>query len=149
MIAVALGAAVGLVLGLLGGGGSILALPALVYGLSQPVGVAVPTSLLGVGAAALVGMVPKALAHQVRWGVAMVFGGAGTATSFAGAWLNHQVGGDVVLLGFAALMAVVGTLTLAGRGGAEGRAPVEPTDGRWALIIAAGAGVGSSPACSA
>lgn len=139
VMAVVLGVVVGAALGLLGGGGSILAVPALVYGLGQPVAQAVPTSLLVVGAAAAVGAVPKMRAGQVRWAVAGVFGGAGVATSFAGAWVNQRLSEDVVLAAFAVLMAAVGLHMLRGqrvtpRGWVSG--------GRWVAVVAAGAGVG-------
>jgi hypothetical protein len=58
-IALALGAVIGVVLGLLGGGGSILAVPALVYGVGLDLKQAIPVSLIVVGIAAAVGAVPN------------------------------------------------------------------------------------------
>lgn len=141
IVAVGLGVVVGAFLGLLGGGGSILAVPALVYGLGQPVAQAVPTSLVVVGTAAAVGAVPKMRAGNVRWGVAGVFGGAGVATSFAGAWVNHRLPDDVVLIGFAVLMAAVGLRMLSSRGTGP-TTPDHITGGRWLAVVATGAGVG-------
>lgn len=142
IVAVGLGLLVGAFLGLLGGGGSILAVPALVYGLGQPVAQAVPTSLVVVGIAAAVGAVPRMRAGNVRWGVAGVFGGAGVATSFAGAWLNHRLPDDVVLIGFAVLMTVVGLRMLSGRGTTNVAVRDHITGGRWLAVVATGAGVG-------
>lgn len=142
VVAIGLGVLVGAFLGLLGGGGSILAVPALVYGLGQPLAQAVPTSLVVVGTAAAVGAVPKMRAGNVRWRVAGVFGGAGVATSFAGAWLNHRLPEDVVLIGFAVLMAVVGLRMLSGRGATGTTTRDHITGARWLAVVATGAGVG-------
>lgn len=57
--ALGLGLAVGILLGLLGGGGSILAVPALVYGVGTPLAVAVPTSLLVVGISSATAVLPR------------------------------------------------------------------------------------------
>lgn len=139
--AVALGAAVGAVLGVLGGGGSVLAVPALVYGLGQPASQAVPTSLAVVGAAAAVGVLPRIRAGQVRWAVAAVFGAAGILASFAGAWVNHRLPEPVVLAGFALLMVVVGGRLLLGSTPETGRALASPR-ARTLALVAAGAVVG-------
>lgn len=61
-----LGGVIGTLLGLLGGGGSILAVPALVYILHLDVPQAIPISLLVIGAASAVGVIPKLRAHQVQ-----------------------------------------------------------------------------------
>lgn len=61
-IALAVGAVIGVLLGLLGGGGSILAVPALVYVLGLPVEQAIPMSLIVIGTASAVGALPKAKA---------------------------------------------------------------------------------------
>lgn len=140
--ALALGAVVGGLLGLLGGGGSILAVPALVYGLGQTVGTAVPTSLLVVGAAAAIGAIPKMRHGDVRWGIALVFGGAAIATAFAGAWVNHRLDDATVLVAFALLMALVGVRMLRGGDPVEDREVDRVSPGRWALVVGVGAGVG-------
>ncbi len=57
--ALLLGLIVGALLGLLGGGGSILAVPALVYGLGLPLSEAIPSSLIVVGAASAVAVIPR------------------------------------------------------------------------------------------
>ena len=140
--AVALGAGVGALLGLLGGGGSILAVPALVYGLGLSVSAAVPTSLLVVGGAAAVAVVPRAFRGEVRWAVALGYAAAGIPTSLVGAALNHRLDDGVVLVAFAALMAVVGVRKLVGP---SARAPeVTRLAGamRWLGVVGAGAGVG-------
>lgn len=107
VIALAAGLAIGVSLGLLGGGGSILAVPALVYLLDQPIDAAVPTSLLVVGTASVGGAITHARGGDVRWKTAVGFALPGLATSFAGAWVNSRLDQDVLLLVFAGLMVVV------------------------------------------
>ncbi|GAB3001309.1 sulfite exporter TauE/SafE family protein [Amycolatopsis acidiphila] len=108
LVAAALaGLLIGLALGLLGAGGSILAVPALVYAAGQPLASAIPASLLIVGVSSAAAVIPRLRAGTVRWPVALVFGAAGVPAAFAGAALGHLVPPRFLLLGFAVLMAVV------------------------------------------
>ena len=112
------GGLVGLVLGLIGGGGSILAVPLLVYG----VGVASPhvaigTSAIAVALSALANMIAHARAGNVRWPCAIVFSLAGVAGAFAGATVGKQLDGQNLLVLFGILMIVVGALMLRKRAG--------------------------------
>ncbi|MFN2494592.1 MAG: sulfite exporter TauE/SafE family protein [Pseudonocardiaceae bacterium] len=104
--ALVLGAAIGLLLGLLGGGGSILAVPALVYGAGLPLSAAVSTSLLVVGVSSAAAVLPRLRAHQIRWRIAAIFGVSGAAAAFAGAAVNHLLAPRLVLAGFAVLMVI-------------------------------------------
>ena len=106
--ALGLGLAIGILLGLLGGGGSILAVPALVYGVGTPLAVAVPTSLLVVGISSATAVLPRLRRGQVAWRIAGVFGAAGAGAAFAGAAVNRLLDPRVVLVGFAALMVAAG-----------------------------------------
>jgi uncharacterized membrane protein YfcA len=106
LLASPLGFLIGLSLGALGGGGSILAVPALVYAAGQDPKAATATSLLLVGSAALVGMGTHWRAGRVRVGTGIVFGVTGIAGSLAGSALNHRLDPDVLLLGFAGLVLV-------------------------------------------
>ena len=110
--ALGLGLAIGILLGLLGGGGSILAVPALVYGVGTPLAVAVPTSLLVVGVSSATAVLPRLRQGQVAWRIAGVFGAAGAGAAFAGAAVNRLLDPRVVLLGFAALMVAAGVRML-------------------------------------
>jgi len=103
------GALVGLTLGLVGGGGSILTVPILVYALGESVHLATGTALAIVGANALIGAWEHRRAGRVRLPVALVFGGAGILGAFAGSWLNHLAPERLVLLGFALLMLAAAT----------------------------------------
>jgi len=113
-----LGLSTGAALGLVGGGGSILAVPALVYGLGMPIGQAVPTSLLVVAGTAAAGVLPRLRRGEVRWPVAGVFGAAGAGAAFGGAAVNRLLPDRALLGALAALMLVVGVQLL--------RRPPEP-----------------------
>ena len=104
LLGLGLGAVIGLLLGLLGGGGSIVTVPALVYVMGQPVELATGTSLVIVGLNAAFGALNHSRAGRVRWRTGLAFGAAGITGALAGAWLNHQVRGALVLFLFAFLM---------------------------------------------
>lgn len=116
-VPVGLGLVIGALVGLLGGGGSILAVPALVYLAGQDLRQAVASSLVVVGVTSLVALVPRLRAGQVAWRIALLFGAAGAATAFAGAAVNRLLPDGVVLALFAVLMAGAGARMLAGRPG--------------------------------
>jgi len=98
------GALIGLALGSLGAGGSILTVPILVYALGLPVQAATGTSLAIVGLNSAAGAVDYLRRGRALPRTAVAFGGSGLAGALAGAWLNHQVRGDLVLVLFAFLM---------------------------------------------
>jgi uncharacterized membrane protein YfcA len=106
--AIALGAVIGVLLGLLGGGGSILAVPALVYGVGTPLAAAIPMSLLVVGVSSATAVLPRLRARQVQWRIAAVFGAAGAMAAFAGAAVTRLLDPRLVLVGFALLMIAAG-----------------------------------------
>ncbi len=110
--AVGLGLVIGVLLGLLGGGGSILAVPALVYGAGVPLVAAIPTSLLVVGISSATALLPRLRKGQVQWRLAGVFGTAGAVSAFAGAAVNRLLDSRLVLVGFAVLMVVAGVRML-------------------------------------
>jgi uncharacterized membrane protein YfcA len=103
---VALGLLIGLALGALGGGGSILAVPVLVHLAGQSPAAATATSLVAVGAASLAAALRHARAGNVRWGAAGVFVVAGVPGSWLGAAVNDRLDGDVLLLVFSGLVLV-------------------------------------------
>lgn len=142
--ALVLGLVVGVLLGLFGGGGSILAVPALLYGVGMPLATAVPTSLLVVGISSLAGVIPRLRSSQVRWRIALVFGITGAGAAFGGAALNRVLDPRVVLGGFAALMvaAGVGMLREQVEVGGDCALPGGGVNWRSCLPKAIGAGVG-------
>jgi uncharacterized membrane protein YfcA len=106
LLASPLGFLIGLSLGALGGGGSILAVPALVYVAGQDPKSATTTSLVLVGAASLVGAHRHWRAGRVQLGTATVVGLAGVGGSLVGSAINRGLDPDLLLLGFAGLVAV-------------------------------------------
>src|SRR6266516_193835 len=112
LLAIGVGLLIGLSLGALGGGGSILAVPALVYLLGQSPHQATATSLLVVGGAAGAGAIIHARAGRVRLREGAVFGVLGIAGSYAGSRLSAAVPASLLLAGFGLLMlAVAVTMT--------------------------------------
>jgi len=106
LLASPLGFLIGLSLGALGGGGSILAVPALVYAAGQDPKGATTTSLVLVTITALIGIIPHWRAGRVRLAAGTVFGLAGIGGSLLGSAWNEAVDADVLLLAFSALMLV-------------------------------------------
>lgn len=92
---------VGFVLGLLGGGGSVLAVPILVYALHVPVKPAIATSLIVVGLVALIGFLSHARQGTVATKVALVFGPFAVVAAYAGARIAEHIAGETQLIIFA------------------------------------------------
>ncbi|THJ64692.1 sulfite exporter TauE/SafE family protein [Arthrobacter echini] len=105
--ALILGLVVGIVLGLVGGGGSIIAVPALVYGVGLSTAEAIPTSLLVVGASSLAALVPR-LRGSINWPVALIVGAAGIPAAWAGAAVGRFLNPEVLMLAFAVIMVFAG-----------------------------------------
>lgn len=104
VIALLAGAVIGVLLGALGGGGSILTVPVLVYGLGQGTGAATTASLVIVGITSAVAAAGHHRGGQVRWGPGLVFGLLGSVTALLGTLAARAVAPALLLLGFAALM---------------------------------------------
>lgn len=108
-LAIGSGVAVGLVLGLVGGGGSILAVPLLVYVVGVPSPhVAVGTAAIAVALNAAVSLGAHAWRGAVKWRCALVFAGAGVAGSLLGAELGKAIDGQRLLALFGLVMIAVG-----------------------------------------
>ena len=106
LVASPLGFLVGLSLGALGSGGSILAVPALVYAAGQAPQEATATSLLLVGVAALSALPAHYRAGRVEVAPGVAFGLTGIGGSFAGTAINRRLDPDVLLLAFSGLILV-------------------------------------------
>lgn len=135
---IVLGFVIGLSLGLLGGGGSILTVPALVYLLGQTPQAAVTTSLAIVGANSLMGASFHRAQGTLDWRVAFIFGGAGMLAAYLASGVSKLLPPAVLLVGFAVLMLVIGLFMLVH--------PDVPTAGSaprplW-LVVASGGLVG-------
>ncbi|MFI0907209.1 sulfite exporter TauE/SafE family protein [Streptomyces sioyaensis] len=111
------GLLIGLLLGALGGGGSVLAVPALVYLLGESPHEATAGALIVVTAGAVTGLVCHARAGRVRWAAGTAFGALGTAGSYLGSRWSAALDPTVLMAAFAGLMLVVAAmLLLRGRG---------------------------------
>jgi uncharacterized membrane protein YfcA len=116
------GVGVGFTLGLVGGGGSVLAVPLMVYvvGVADP-HVAIGTSAFAVAANAVMSLLNHARAGHVKWRCGGIFAASGLLGALAGSTLGKSVDGHRLLFLFALVMIVVGLVMLRGRG-----APGEP-----------------------
>jgi hypothetical protein len=130
--------AIGLSLGLLGSGGSILTVPVLHYLVGQPEKLAIGGSLLVVGLIAASAAVPYALQRQVDWRNVAWFGLPGMLGAWLGATLAHWVPGPVQLTAFAGVMLVAAWRML--RGGPPGHGDDRP---HRLAVVAGGFGVGA------
>lgn len=136
VLGVALALLIGVSLGLLGGGGSMLTVPILLYAFDLPPRVAITTSLLVVGATSVAALIPHARAGRVRWSVGALFG----ATSMAGAYLAGRVSkhipAGVLVLAFGVMMAVTAVTMLRRRPVPQGAAAPAPPPAApsWGII---------------
>lgn len=146
LLGLALSLLIGSLLGLLGGGGSILAVPILVYVVGLDPKLAIAVSLGVVGIASLVGTFTHIRAGNVDFRTALLFTGGSAIGAFGGARLSNLVDGRVQLLVFAAMMLIVAVSMLRGK-----RTSVETVEGahdvRWTrraiiLTLIRGLGVG-------
>jgi uncharacterized membrane protein YfcA len=132
--------AIGLSLGLLGGGGSILTVPVLHYVLRIEAHDAIAMSLVVVGATSLVALVPHARAGRVQWRVGLAFGAASVVTAFMGGRLGTAFSGEGLIAAFALVMLAAGGAMLV-----RARAPAmtrDPRKVRLSRVIAIGLGAG-------
>ena len=131
LLAVAAGALIGLSLGALGGGGSILAVPVLVYLLDQSASQATTGSLVVVGVTSLIGAIAAHRAGNVLLDRGLVFGLVAIGGAVAGAEASDRVSEEVLLAAFAALMLLVGGMLawrqLRHRRGDDARHVARPT----------------------
>lgn len=106
------GALSGGALGLTGGGGSILAVPLLVYFVGENIHLAIGTSLVAVGVTSLISSVSYMRQSLVKFKIALYMAAPGLISTYLGALINKQVKGPVLLLIFAILMIYIGYLMI-------------------------------------
>ncbi|MFD3658169.1 sulfite exporter TauE/SafE family protein [Streptomyces sp. NPDC058620] len=95
---------VGVSLGILGGGGSILTVPILVYLAGQGTKEAIATSLFVVGVTSIAALIPHARAHRVRWRTGLLFGAFGMVGAYGGGRVAEYIPGTALLVAFALMM---------------------------------------------
>lgn len=139
LIGLILSAGIGLSLGLVGGGGSIVTVPVLVYVLGVEAREAIGMSLAVVGATSLVGSWLHLRKGNVDLKTGGLFGASGVFGALAGARLTYLVTPSTLMLLFATLMFVIaGAMLLKGAGGAG----LEAREVQSAKAVGAGFGVG-------
>lgn len=114
-LSIALAVCVGIALGLLGGGGSILTVPLLAYVAGLDARHAIATSLLVVGVTSAIGAIAHARAGRVQWRTAVLLGFAGMAGAYAGGRLARSIPGPALMLAFAGIMIAAAIAMLCGR----------------------------------
>ena len=114
MIAI-LAALIGVVLGLLGGGGSILAVPVLAYGASLPAKEAIATSLVVVGTTSVFALIPHAFRGHVAWRTGAIFSATAMVGAYLGGLAAGAFSGTTLLLLFAAMMVATALAMFHGR----------------------------------
>ncbi|MGH2919816.1 MAG: sulfite exporter TauE/SafE family protein [Solirubrobacteraceae bacterium] len=143
LLAIPLGLAIGLIVGSVGGGGAILALPVLVYVLGEAPGPASTAALVVVAVAAALGAGALAIRGHVCWRLALTFSLPAAAGSALGAIANAQVSGRALILGFVPVMLVAAVATwrraYVAREERDDGCPHPPLP----AILAAGFGVGA------
>jgi hypothetical protein len=115
ILAIALSTLIGLSLGLLGGGGSILTLPILKYVLGQEAHAAVASSLFVVGVTSLFALIPHARAGRIRWGTGLFFGASSMLGAFLAGKIAKLIPAGVLLVLFAIMMVITAVAMLRGR----------------------------------
>jgi uncharacterized membrane protein YfcA len=129
-------------LGLVGGGGSILAVPLILYvvGVHNP-HIAIGTAALAVAASAYINMIPHARAGHVRWGPAFAFAASGVLGATLGSTVGKLIDGQKLLTYFAFVMCFVAFLMLRPRPSATASAGAYPTP--YPRLCGTGLGAGS------
>ncbi len=126
ILALVLSILIGVSLGLLGGGGSILTTPILIYALDVETKAAIATSLLVVGVTSIAGVVQHARAGNVEWRTGLIFGAAGMAGAYAGGFVAGWIPAKVLMGLFALMMLATAGAMFRGRkdpgGAAKGQA---------------------------
>ena len=142
VLAIPLGIAIGLVVGAIGGGGAILALPILVYVLGEEVGPASTASLIVVAIAAGVGAGALALRGHVCWRIALTFTAPAAAASVLGTIANAAVSAATLILAFVPVMLVAAAATWHRAAQASGDDAGRCPELRTPRVVVAGVGVG-------
>jgi uncharacterized membrane protein YfcA len=143
LLAIPLGLAIGLIVGTVGGGGALLAFPALVYLLGEEVGPASTTSLIVVSIGAGVGAGALALRGHVCWRIALTFSPTAAAGALVGTFGNHAASADVLVLSFVPVMALAAAATWLRATQTDGDETGACPPARLDRIVLAGAGIGA------
>ncbi len=142
LVALPFGLAIGFVVGGVGGGGAILALPVLVYVLGEGVGPASTASLIVIAIAAAVGAGALAFRGHVCWRLALTFSAPAAGGSLIGAIANAAVNPRLLILAFVPVMLVAAAATWRRASGVSDEETGECPELSWPGVLAGGFGVG-------
>lgn len=131
------GSLVGFSLGLVGGGGSVLAVPLMIYLVGVPsTHIAIGTSAFAVAVNAAVNLASHARKGAVKWQCAAVFATSGAVGAFGGSSLSKIVDGHKLLVLFALLMLVVAAFMFARRtGDGDGEVHLNRENAIWLVVV--------------
>lgn len=115
VLALVLSTLIGVALGLLGGGGSILTTPILIYALGVETKAAIATSLLVVGITSIAAVIQHARAGNVEWRTGLIFGGAGMAGAYIGGFVAGWIPATVLMVLFGLMMLATAVAMFRGR----------------------------------
>jgi len=124
---------IGISLGLLGSGGSILTVPVLIYFVGEPEKVAIAESLGIVASISLVGAIPYAIRKEVDWKSVIYFGIPGMAGTYGGAALSQFLSGTTQLMIFAVVMILAAYLMI--RDGKVVEKDEDFSAARWVMVV--------------
>ncbi|WP_344055198.1 sulfite exporter TauE/SafE family protein, partial [Streptomyces thermoalcalitolerans] len=126
LLALAAGAVIGLALGALGGGGSVLAVPALIYLLGSTPVAATTASLVVVAVTSATALVAHARSGQVRWRTGLLFAAAGIGPAMLGGAVAGRLPATVLTAAFALVAALAAVRMLRPGRAPAGERPVRP-----------------------
>jgi uncharacterized membrane protein YfcA len=131
-LVLALSTLIGVSLGLLGGGGSILTVPILMYGVGKDVKESIATSLVVVGVTSLAGMVSHARAGNVDYRTGLVFGAAGMAGAYGGGLIADLFSDRALMVAFSLMMLATAGAMFRGRRAPTGEAGAPKV---WKVVL--------------
>lgn len=139
---VVLSLAIGIALGLLGGGGSILTVPLLTSVAGMPAPQAIASSLFAVAVTSVAALLGHARSGRVRWRTGLVFGACGMLGAYPGGLVARGLPSEILMIAFGAVMLVSGASMLRGRRTSAPATPAAPDARELPAIRAAAIGTG-------
>lgn len=115
MLVLSLSLIIGLVVGLLGAGGSIMTTPLFIYAEKMPPVEAIASSLLVVAAASAFALIRHGMRGHVQWRTGFIFGTSGMLSAFVGGQIGAHLPGEILLFAFSIIMAITGVAMIRSR----------------------------------
>jgi uncharacterized membrane protein YfcA len=133
MLVLALSVVIGVVLGLLGAGGSILTTPLFLYVEDMPPVEAIASSLLVVAVASSFALIRHRMRGQIPWRTGLIFGISGMLSAFVGGQVGSHLPSDILLFAFSIIMSVTGFAMIRGRRNVVAQTTTKPRTYRLML----------------